>query len=78
MVRPNSNKVNKRNIKVRIAEEFNNEIEDIKIKRLELGGNNKKFNSSRILTKLLIKHNYWNKMKKDIINYRFTNGREIK
>lgn len=52
---------------VRVGVEFNKEIEFIKNKRLEIGKDKKK-KSTKILTNIIIKHNFWKEMKKDIIN----------
>ena len=54
----------------RIGQDFENEIQHIKDKRLELKIDEKK-KSTRVLTNLLIKHDLWNKVKKDMINFKF-------
>jgi hypothetical protein len=54
----------------RIGENFNNELEKIKDKRLSMGID--KFRAStRKLTDLIIKHNLWIEIREDLLNYKF-------
>lgn len=54
------------NITARIGETFNKEIEEIKKKRLELGVDKKK-KSTRRLTDLIVKHNSWPIIKREMV-----------
>jgi len=61
-----------KNITARIGDIFNNEIEDIRQKRLE-NGIDKKKKSTRELTNQITKHNSWKKIKKDTIELNLGN-----
>lgn len=50
----------------RIGEDFSNELEEVKEKRLEKKID-KKRKSTKKLTNLIIKHKYWSKIKEDLI-----------
>lgn len=55
-----------KNITARIGEDFSEELENIKDKRLELNID-KKRKSTRRLTNQIIKHSSWKKIKDDTI-----------
>lgn len=59
-------KLQTKNILTRIGEEFNKELEEIKDKRKNQGLD-KKRKSTRKLTELIIKHEVWPKIKKDLL-----------
>ena len=59
-----------KNITVRIDPRFNDELEDIKDKRLERKIDKKRI-SSRKLTSLIPRHKRWEKIKEEIIEYVF-------
>lgn len=54
----------------RIGKEFNEEIEKIKDLRL-VSGKDKTRVSTRKLTNLIIKHNYWDIIKKEMVEFEF-------
>lgn len=60
-----------KNHTVRVGDNFHKEIEDIKQERLDNGTDQKK-KSTRVLTDLLVRHNFWNKIKKEMIEHEFT------
>lgn len=55
-----------KDIQARIGKEFNNEIEEIKDKRLR-NGLDKTRRSTSSLTNLITKHSYWQKIKEEAI-----------
>ena len=55
---------------IRVDPTFESEIEDIKKKRLENKMDVKKV-SNRAITSLIPKHNFWKRIKEDIINFKF-------
>jgi len=61
---------NHKNNQARIGEEFSKELRDIQEKRIELGVD-KKRSSIRRLTNLIVKHHVWNKIKEDMLKYKF-------
>jgi len=58
--------MNEENITARIGKVFNDEIEEIKKQRLDLGLDKKK-KSTKTLTNLITRHKDWEKIKKDTI-----------
>lgn len=63
-----------KSVMIRIGTNFNNEIECIKKARLNRGLDIKK-SSTRLLTELLIKHNFWSQIKNELINLEIGEGR---
>lgn len=59
-------KISIKNHTARIGEKFSQEIDDIKSERLKLKKDKKK-KSTRRLTNLLVRHNLWPKIKKEMI-----------
>lgn len=59
-----------KNITVRIDPKFNDELEDIKKKRLERKTDKKRI-SVRKLTSLIPRYKKWGKMKEEMIDYSF-------
>ena len=59
-----------KNITVRIDPRFNDELEDIKDKRLERKIDKKRI-SSRKLTSLIPRHKRWGRIKEEMIEYMF-------
>lgn len=55
---------------IRVDPTFQSEIEDIKKKRVENKMDRKRV-SNRTITSLIPKHNFWKRMKEDIINFKF-------
>jgi len=68
MIQQNSKKIQEssRNHTARVGYDFNKEIERMNSKRVELG---RKSISMNVLTNLLIKHNSWSIIIKDLINF---------
>ena len=66
-----------KNITVRIDPRFNEELEDIKDKRLERKIDKKRI-SSRKLTSLIPRHKWWKKIKEEIIEYTFRKNGNFK
>ncbi|KKM64850.1 hypothetical protein LCGC14_1497220 [marine sediment metagenome] len=68
MIEENKTKIqeNSKNHTARIGYNFNREVERINEKRKEIG---KKQISMNVLTNLLIKHNSWSIMFKDLIKF---------
>ena len=60
-------KIHSENKQARIGERFNREIDQIKEKRIELGIDRKR-KSTRLLTELIIRHDSWPEMKRDMAN----------
>ncbi len=55
---------------IRVSEDFDSELEDIQDKRIEKGLDERKISKPRI-SDLLRKHELWNKIKEDLINFNF-------
>jgi len=68
MIKENSKKIQEssKNHTARVGYDFNKEIERMNSKRVELG---RKSISMNVLTNLLIKHNSWSFIVKDLINF---------
>ena len=60
-------KKNSKNHTVRIGDNFFKEIDIIKKERLNLG-NDKKRRSTRSLTNLIVRHDYWPEIRQAMIN----------
>lgn len=60
--------INKGDKNIRADVDFQKELEEIKKLREELGFR-KMNNSDRFITSLIVRHNYWKKIKEDIIGY---------
>lgn len=63
-------KINDKNHTTRIGEKFMKEISEIQKKRIDLGKDKKK-RSVRDLSNLIIRHDFWEEIKEDMIELDF-------